>query len=108
MAKKIQTSSKGKIRHLVFFSPGEEVPYRITGQIDHTWFLTVFGQDNIGKPYDVNEFMKFIQKTYDKNATFKMGSYGVANDCAPVLRFSEWEVAHKFLDDFTATLEKLA
>ena len=43
MAKKIQNTNPGKkIRHLVFFSSGNPAPWRITYQIDHTWFLTVF------------------------------------------------------------------
>lgn len=94
-----------KIRHMVFFSPG--VGYRITQQIDHTWFLTVFGEQNIGKPYNAQEFLDFVRKDYDKSATFEMGDIGIASNCCPILRFSEMGIANKFLADFTQLLEKL-
>lgn len=97
-----------KIRHMVFYSPGEKAGYRITQQIDHTWFLTVFGQENLKRPYKADEFLAFVHKNYDKEATFEIADYGLANDCCATLRFTEMGIANKFLADFTQLLEKLA
>lgn len=97
-----------KIRYMMFFTQGASAPWRITQQIDHTWFLTIFGNENIGKPFNANEFAEFVQKNYDRGATYEMGDIGIANNCYPVLRFSEQGSANKFLADFTQILEKLA
>lgn len=108
MAKKISNTIPGnKIRHLVFFSQSNPAPWKITQQIDHTWFLTVFGEKNINRPYDANEFIEFIHDNYDERADFIMGDYGIVSNCAPTLYFSELDIANKFLADFTQVLEKL-
>lgn len=108
MAKKIQNTNPGKkVRHLVFFSSGSPAPWRTTYQIDHTWFLTVFGEDNIKRPFDANEFIDFVHKNYDKGAVFELGDYVAVSNCAPTIYFSEMDIAKKFLADFTQILEKL-
>ncbi len=106
MARKkiIPTTSTQKIRPMVFYIPGETIPWRITNQLDHTWFLTVFGNNNIDKPYNANEFIEFVHDNYDKDAIFEIGSYGIVADCVAVLRFSALEYANKFLSDFKEIL----
>ena len=90
---------------LVYYTPGGTVPFKITGRLDHTWFLTVFGQEEQGEPYNVQQFMDFVNEKYDKDATFEMDYHGTVK-CKPILKFTEMDTANKFLEDFKQLLKK--
>lgn len=108
MAKKIKNvETRAKVRTLVYYVPGNPTPWRITNQIDHTWFLTVFGTITQQRPFDANEFIEFVHKNYDKKAVLILDDYGVVSKCAPTVYFAEQEQANRFLDDFTEALEQL-
>lgn len=109
MAKKTIKPSvvTGAVRHMMFYNQGKPAPWKLTQQLDHTWFLTVFGEKEIKRPFDANEFMDFVHNNYDSGAEFEMGDYGVASNCSPTLYFTEKDRGQKFLDDFTQILEKL-
>jgi hypothetical protein len=106
MARKIKASEAPQIlRPMAFFSNGEQAPWRITQQIDHTWFMTTFGEKEIGRPFDANEFLEFVHKNYDEGAVFKLASYGVANDCVMSLYFTNSQVVNEFLSDWEELLQ---